>query len=86
MGRGKYLQLSNGDYIRPIGEDITAAAQFEVEVGAPVDARWPGAHFIHLKAANGKYWGITKRNNRDYIGASFDTPEEATRLIVLNAY
>ena len=55
-------------------------------MGAPVDGRWPGAHFVYLKAENGKYWGITRRNNRDYIAASFDTPEEATRLIVLNAH
>ena len=44
---------------------------------------WPGAHYIYLKAANGKYWGIESNSNR--MVATYDTKETATRLIVLSA-
>ena len=83
VGTTKYLQLS-GNTIQPTAGAITTAAQFEVEVGDPISEMWcPGAHFVHLKAANGNYWGFGVGNR---MVATFNTTEEATRLIVLEAH
>ena len=87
-GIGLYLQLNPGDgvnSIRPTSEVIDHSAQFEVEVG--IRGPWKGAHYIFLKADNGKYWGIVQappgiENN---IAAQYAERDQATRLIVLEA-
>ena len=82
--RRKYLQRSSLDYIQPTAGAITTAAQFEVEMGAPISKMyWPGAHYVYLKADNGNYWGVSADNK---IAATFNTTEQATRLIVLEAH
>lgn len=81
MAKGKYLQLSGPyDYIQPTAVDINTAAQFEVEVSSHTSATLTGAHFVYLKAENGKYWGI---NSGDRVVATFTSKETATRLVVL---
>ena len=78
--RKTYIQL-RGECIQILPGDLNTAAQFEVEVGSP--GPWPGARYVYLKAANGKYWGIGNKGNK--MMATFDTKEVATRLIVLSA-
>ena len=83
VGRTEYLQLS-GNAIQPTTSAITTAAQFEVEVGAPIsEIWWPGARSVYLKADNGNYLGVGGGNR---MLATFTTKEEATRLIVLEAH
>ena len=86
-GGGRYLQLNPGsgvNSIRPTSDVIDDSAQFEVEVGGP--GPWKGAHYVYLKANNGKYWGIVNNGPvRDNIAADYAEREEATRLIVLEA-
>ena len=81
--RNMYLQL-HGVYIQTIAGDLGTAAQLEVEVGDPIsETYWPGAHYVYLKADNGKYWGIESNSNK--MVATYDTKEIATRLIALSA-
>ena len=82
IARKMYLHQVHGECIRTIPGDLSPAAQFEVEVGSPASGPWPGARYVYLKAANGKYWGIA---GGDKIMAAFDTKEIATCLIVLRA-
>ena len=54
-----------------------------MEVASP--RPWDGAHCVHLKAENGKYWGIVQGPVKNNIAADFEDRVEATRLIVLEA-
>ena len=86
-GEGLYLQLNpsfgvNG--IRPTSAVIDDSAQFEVEVSSP--GPWKGAHYVHLRAENGKYCGIVHAPVANNIAADYKDAEEATRLIVLEAF
>ena len=99
MGDGKIaLQGDDGkwDYLSRINRDsfdnIEAAkkaidiySMFDVEVVTP--GPWNGARYVHLKADNGKYWGIVERSySRQNIEAYYDNNlDEATRFIVLEA-
>ena len=82
-GEGKYLQFNEGN-IRPTSEVIDKSAEFIVEVSS--DGPWRGAHYVYLKAENGKYWGITDSPVPNNIAAIYDSREEATRMIVLDAH
>ena len=82
-GEGKYLQLNEGN-IRPTSEVIDKSAEFIVEVSS--DGPWRGAHYIYLKAENGKYWGIADSPVPDNIAAIYDSQEEEARMIVLDAH
>ena len=85
-GGGLYLQLNPGGgvhSIRPTSAVIDGSAQFEVEVSGP--GPWKGAHYVHLKAANGNYAGIVNTPVQNNIAADYKDAEEATRLIVLEA-
>ena len=87
-GDGAYLQLNPGrtpgvNSIRPISNVINDSTQFEVEVSHP--GPWDGAHYVHLKAENGKYWGIVQEPVEDNIAADYEDRVEDTRLIVLEA-
>ena len=83
-GDRHYLQLNPGggvNSIRPTSPVIDDSAQFEVEVAGP--GPWDGAHYVYLKAENGKYWGIVQEPVQNNIAADYEDREEATRLIVL---
>ena len=83
---GYYLRLDplgSENSIRPTSTVIDDSAQFEVEVSHP--GPWDGAHYVHLKAENGKYWGIVQDPVDNNIGAVYEDRVEATRLIVLEA-
>ena len=48
--------------------------------------QWNRAHYIYLKADNGKYLGIVDRGNQNgKIEANYNSKCEATRFIVLEA-
>ena len=85
-GEGLYLQLNPGhgvNSIRPTSVVIDDSGQFEVEVSRP--GPWKGAHYVHLKAQNGKYCGIDNAPVANNIAADYEDAEETTRLIVLEA-
>ena len=73
-GKGRYLQMVV-DSIRPQTDAIDIWAQFEVEVSSP--GPWKESHYVHLKAGNGKYVGITQ--------SSFPNIYHDSSLIVLDA-
>ena len=82
--RKMYLRLRGG-YIQTTPHGLGTRAQFEVEVEDPIsEIHWPGAHYVYLKANNGKYLGIESNTNK--MVATYDTKETATRLIVLEAH
>ena len=101
MGDGKVAfqgDDGNWDYLSRItrfsNQNIEAAkkaidihSMFDVEVVTP--GPWNGAQYVHLKADNGKYWGIVERRpySRQNIEAYYDSNlnETATRFIVLEA-
>ena len=82
-GEGNYLQLNEGS-IRPTSHVIDASALFIVEVSS--NGPWRGAHYVYLKAGNGKYWGLTGTPVPNNIAAIYDTQLEETRMIVLDAH
>ena len=63
---------------------IDIYSMFDVEVVTP--GPWNGAHYVHLKADNGKYLGVVKRGSRQNIEAYYDSKcDENTRFTVLEA-
>ena len=86
-GKGRYLQLNPGqdhNNIRPTTDVIDESAQFEVEVDP--NGPWLGAHYVYLKAKNGKYWGIVSGPVKNNIAADYDDNDnDNTRFIVLDA-
>ena len=86
-GEGVYLQLNSGgsliNSITPTSKVIDDSAQFEVEVSGP--GPWKGAHYVHLKAQNGNYCGLTDALVEKNFAADYEDAERDTRLIVLEA-
>ena len=88
-GNGKYLQLDPSqrtNSVRPTGNAIDDTAKFQVEVGP--DGPWKGAHYVYLKASNGRYWGLIKTGGPvpNNISAHFSrNVHSVTRFIVLEA-
>jgi hypothetical protein len=73
---GNYLYLRNTT-IMSNAADIGVLAQFIVEVSSI--GPWIGAHYVYLKADNGKYWGL----NDIEIEATSSTKETINRMIVM---
>ena len=89
-GAHNYLSRVNRgglDNIEAAKTSIDAPSEFlAVSDETVFPPQWNGAHYIYLKANNGKYWGIVDCGNQNgKIEAKYDSKCEATRFIVLEA-
>ena len=89
-GANNYLSrvYRNGlNNIEAAKTSIDVACEFQVESDESVfPPQWNGAHYIYLKANDGKYWGIVDRGDQHgKIEANYDSKTEATRFIVMEA-
>ena len=86
-GNANYLSrytFSHGvSNIVAVKKTIDVFSEFEVEVSTP--GPYDGVRYVHLKADNGKYWGIVNSNGRNNIEAIFNKKSDDTRLVVLEA-
>ena len=69
--------------IMAVKKTIDGFCEFEVEVSTP--GPYDGVRYVHLKADDGKYWGIVDRSGRNNIEAIFNEKSDDTRLVVLEA-
>ena len=65
---------------------IDVACEFQVEVDDSGVSQWNGAHYIYIKANDGKYWGIVDRGDQNgKIEANYESKNDASRFIVMEA-
>ena len=84
-GTWKYVSriYRGNNNIEVTKDSIDIYSEFTVEIDN--NGPWSQAHYVYLKADNGKYIGIVERGAQHNIEAYYDNRDAVTKFIVLEA-